>query len=349
MTATTHTIRRAVLTAALAASTLLTVSAAPAAADDPPTAVTGSAGRTSVASDAVGEGPEQPDFRSAFGYGLRHPDAAPPGANRWDCRPTAEHPRPVVLLHGSWLNAYDSFAGLAPRLAERGFCVFALNFGRAEVLTGGGLGPLLPGRYGVGRIEESAAQVRDFVDRVLAATGAEAVDIVAHSQGGTVASRYLKFEGGRAKVRTVVSYGATFHGTSLLGLATLGRAINDLGIDILGFYRIFIGPANIQQTVGSPFYAELNADGDTVPGVAYTAIGTRYDQVTNPYEWAFLRAGAGATVHNVTVQDGCEQDLSDHLSMLYSPRVQSLTLRALDPSAPEPVCAANAWLIGGAR
>ncbi|MFE9575598.1 esterase/lipase family protein [Nocardia sp. NPDC006044] len=322
----------------------------PAADGRQPRAVadSGSGSGLSHASDALGEGPEMSAYLAAFAYGLTHPDAAPPGANRWNCAPAAEHPRPVVLLHGTWLNAYDSFAYLSPRLARAGFCVFAFNFGRSGLLDGGGLGPILPGRYGVGRIEDSARQLSEFVDRVRAATGAEAVDIVAHSQGGTVADQYLKFDGGADKVRKLISFGATYHGTSLMGIATLGRMINNLGVDILGFYQPIVGVANIQQAAGSSFYATLNAQGDTVSGVDYTSVGSRLDQVMNPYEWSFLRAGAGATVDNITLQAGCEQDLSDHLTIMYSPRATSIALHALDPAAyPNLECAFNPWLIGG--
>ncbi len=308
---------------------------------------TGSAA-TSRASDAIGEGPEVSAYLAAFGYGLTHPDAAPPGANRWDCKPSAEHPRPVVLLHGTWLNAYDSFAYLSPRLMRAGYCVFAVNYGRSGLLEGGGIGPILPGRNGVGRIEDSARQVGGFIDRVLAATGADAVDIVAHSQGGTVADQYLKFEGGQGKVRKLISFGATFHGTTLDGIATLDRLINNLGVDIMGFYQPVIGYANVQQAVGSEFYSRLNALGDTVSGVDYTSVASRFDEVMNPYEWTFLQAGPGATVDNVTLQDGCGQDMSDHLTIMYSPRSASIALHALDPAVyPALDCAFNPWFVGG--
>ncbi|WP_280219317.1 esterase/lipase family protein [Nocardia neocaledoniensis] len=306
----------------------------------------GSAGSRS--SDAIGEGPEMSAYLPAFAYGLLHPDAAPPGANRWDCKPTAEHPRPVVLLHGTWLNAYDTFSYLSPRLAKAGHCVFTLNFGKSGLLEGGGLGAVLPGRYGVGPMADSSRQVAAFIERVRAATGAEQVDIVGHSQGGTIANHYLKFEGGQGKVGKLVTFGATHHGTSLMGIASLGRLINNAGIDILGFYRPIIGVSNVEQAVGSSFYATLNAAGDTVPGVAYTVVGSRYDEVMNPLDWTFLRAGPDATVDNITLQDGCEQDVSDHLTMMYSPRAASLALRALDPTgSPEVACTFNPWFFGG--
>ncbi|RBO86595.1 esterase/lipase family protein [Nocardia puris] len=308
----------------------------------------GSGWAKSTASAAVGEGPELTAALAAFAHGLLNPDAAPQGANRWDCKPTAQRPRPVVLLHGTWLNAFDTFSYMSPQLARAGYCVFAFNFGRSGLLEGGGLGTVLPGRYGVGPMEESSRQLAEFVERVRAATGAEQVDIVGHSQGGTVANRYLKLEGGAGKVGKLITFGATHHGTSLMGIATLGRVINNLGVNILGFYEPIVGISNIQQAHGSAFYAELNAGGDTVPGVEYTAVGSRYDEVTNPYDWTFLQAGPGATVHNITLQAGCEQDFSDHLTMMYSPRSVSIALNALDPAThPALDCAFNPWLVGG--
>ncbi|WP_433634088.1 esterase/lipase family protein [Nocardia sp. CA-120079] len=308
----------------------------------------GSGWAKSIASNTVGEGPETTTALAAFAYGLAHPDVAPAGANRWDCTPSAEHPNPVVLLHGTWLNAFDTFAYLSPQLARAGFCVFAFNFGRSGLMEGGGIGAVLPGRYGVGPMAESSRQLADFVDRVRAATGAEKVDIVGHSQGGTVANQYLKFDGGADKVGKLVTFGATHHGTSLMGIALLGRAINNLGVNILGFYEPIVGLSNIEQAVGSSFYARLNANGDTVPGVDYTVVGSRYDEVTNPYNWTFLQAGPDAAVDNITLQDGCEQDLSDHLTMMYSPRSASIALEALDPAHHSNLdCSFNPWLIGG--
>lgn len=117
---------------------------------------------------------------------------------------------------------------------------------------------------------------------------------------------------------------------------------------MLGPVALGIGVAGIQQVVDSELVRKLNTGGDTVPGVHYTVIGSRYDIVTTPYESTFLKAGPGATVINVTLQDGCEEDLSDHLSMSYSPRAISLVLRAVGGVGGDApiVCAPNAWLLG---
>lgn len=300
------------------------------------------------ASDTVGYGPPQTSWLAAFGYGLANGDAAPPGANDWNCKPTAEHPRPVLLIHGTWMNAYNGFAFMGQPLKDAGFCTFTFNYGRANLVQGGGVGSVLPGTMGTGYIQDSAKQLAVFVDRVLEATGAAEVDIVAHSQGGSMSNWYTKFEGGADKVDKLITFGATHHGTTLDGIGALGRAINNFGIDILGFIEIFVGHSGIQQTVGSDFINELNADGDTVAGVDYTVVGTRYDEVTTPYDLTFLQPGPGATVRNITLQDGCDQDLSDHLTMMYSPRALSIALQALDPEQfPALQCTFNPWLIGG--
>ncbi|MEU7144076.1 alpha/beta fold hydrolase [Nocardia sp. NPDC046473] len=300
------------------------------------------------ASDTVGYGPPMTSWLAAFGYGLLNPDVAPPGANDWNCKPTAAHPRPVVLLHGTWMNAYNGYAYMGQPIKDAGYCTFTFNYGRSNVIQGGGLGSVLPGVMGTGYIQDSAAQLATFVDRVLAATGSPEVDIVAHSQGGAMANWYTKFNGGADKVKNLITFGATNHGTSLDGIGALGRAINNFGIDILGFIEIFVGHAGIQQTIGSDFVNKLNANGDTVPGVDYTIVGTRYDEVTNPYDLTFLKPGPGASVRNITLQDGCEQDVSDHLTMMYSPRALSIALRALDPAGhPGLECTFNPWVIGG--
>ena len=297
-------------------------------------------------SDTVGYGPASSSFLAAFGYGLLNPAVAPPGTNDWNCKPTAEHPEPVVLIHGTWENAYDNFAAVSQPIHDAGNCVFTFNYGQSDPIQGGGLGAVLPGANGTGLIQDSAKQIATFIDRVRAATGSQKVNIVGHSQGGLVSRQYMKFEGGASKVDHLMTFGATNHGTTLDGIGALGRAVNNLGIDVLGLVEIFVGHSGIQQTVGSDFVNQLNAGGDTVPGVKYTVVGSRYDEVTTPYDLTFLTPGPDAPVRNITLQDGCEQDLSDHLTMMYSPRALSIILNTLDPSHPLQ-CTFNPWVIGG--
>ncbi|MFE5477746.1 esterase/lipase family protein, partial [Nocardia sp. NPDC056541] len=96
-------------------------------------------------SDPGAYGPESTAFLAAFAYGLGNPDAAAPGTNDWNCKPTAEHPRPVVLLHGTWMNAYNGYAYMGQPIKDAGYCTFTFNYGRSNIVEGGGLGSFLPG------------------------------------------------------------------------------------------------------------------------------------------------------------------------------------------------------------
>ncbi|MFE3958106.1 esterase/lipase family protein [Nocardia sp. NPDC059091] len=294
----------------------------------------------------TGNGPEMTDAVAAFTFSVANENMAPAGANDWNCKPTAAHPEPVVLLHGSWMNAYDGFAYLSPKIKTAGFCVYALNFGQEGLLQQGGLGALVPGVNGIAPMEESAKEVATFIDKVLTSTGAHQVDIIGHSQGGTVADQYLKFDGGAGKVDQLITFGATHHGTTLDGIATLGRHLTDMGFNALGFSQLLVGQGLIEQVTGSSFYSTLDATGDTVPGVHYTSVATTHDEISTPYNATFLTAGPGATVNNVTLQDNCGIDLSDHLSMMYSPRAASIALHALDPAGhPNLVCTFNPYAL----
>jgi len=271
---------------------------------------------------AAKSGPYQVSFLAAFGYSLAiSPDVDPPGANDWSCKPTASKPRPVVLVHGTWENRYNNWAFISPHLKAAGHCVFALDFGK----TSDGLGKL-PSVYGTGDIRASAKQLAAFVDRVRSATGAAKVDIVGHSQGGVMPRQYLKFEGGAGKVANLVGLGATNNGTDVSGFVPLLEKLGLLGDGTA------LGVAAQQQNRGSEFLATLNAGGHTVPGVTYTTIATKYDEVTTPWQSTFFPAGPGATVKNVTLQDGCPLDFSDHLSMTYAYRSLWFIKKALDPS-----------------
>lgn len=272
-------------------------------------------------------------YNSVWGYSHASAADSPPGANNWSCRPTSAHPRPVVLVHGTFGDMSDSWQALSALLVDNGYCVFALNYGSAN-----GSGDL--GIYGVGDVAQSATALSGFVDRVLAATGAGRVDIVGHSQGGMMPRYYLKFLGGAAKVGTLVGLAPSNHGTTLNGLNTVAAAFP--GGDQ------FLGPvcsACTEQESGSSFLTGLNAGGDTVPGVQYTVIESRYDEVVTPYTSAFL---SGPNVTNILLQDQCSLDYGEHLSMPYDHIADADVLNALDPAHEHaPACSAVLAVIGG--
>lgn len=257
-------------------------------------------------------------FSAAFTRSQTAPERAPRGANDWACEPGAAHPRPVVLIHGTWANAYANWSGLSPVLKQAGYCVYALNYGAPD-------GDVFKAR---GHIPESAKEVAAFVDKVLDATGAEKADLVGHSQGGGLLPRwYLRFDGGAAKTHRLVGIAPSNHGTTASGMASLAKSLR-----VLDTTAQMAGQAAKDQTVGSDVNARLDAGGDTMPGVRYTTVVTRTDEVVTPYRQQYLAAGPDAPVDNLTLQDACPIDMSAHLGIAYSTVMYRLVLNALDPA-----------------
>jgi triacylglycerol esterase/lipase EstA (alpha/beta hydrolase family) len=130
---------------------------------------------------------------------------------------------------------------------------------------------------------------------------------------------YVQRLGGADKVRRLVGLSPSNHGTTLFGLHEL----------LAPFQAIFgaIGcPACDQQVLPSPFLDELNGGRETVPGVEYVVIQTRYDEVVTPYSSAFLD---GARVRNITLQDACPTDYTEHIGIVYDPVALQFVQEAL--------------------
>jgi triacylglycerol esterase/lipase EstA (alpha/beta hydrolase family) len=229
------------------------------------------------------------------------PATSPPGANDFTCRPPAEHPAPVVLVHGTFEGATDNWSTVSPQLKAAGYCVFALDYGNR----------------GTGDIPTSAGQLARFVDAVLGATGANKVSLVGHSQGGMMPRWYIKFLGGATKVDDLVGLAPSNHGTTNPGAFVTGETFCE---------------ACDQQRAGSAFLQQLNA-GDETPGrVSYTVVETRYDEIVTPFTSAFLAGGANTA--NILLQDACPNEVIDHHLIPYSALAIRWTLQALDRPGP---------------
>ncbi|MFJ9176471.1 esterase/lipase family protein [Streptomyces sp. NPDC102360] len=296
--------------AALCASAALTLSAAPPAhADDAPKL------------------PEGGVAQALTNYATS--PGAVAGANDWSCRPSAEHPDPVVLLPGTFFNFGANFVKAAPRLKNAGYCVYAMNYGFTALSAGrvGGLGPN----------RESAAQLDAFVNRTLASTGAKKVDIIGHSLGGNVPMWWMKKMGGAKKVDKYVGWAPSSHGTNLNGIADLGNALNLMGF-VTGLSKVAQFPGVIEQTNTSEYTREMWADGDTVPdGPHYTVVMTKYDTVVTPYASQALK---GKDVDNVVLQDACPGDRAGHMGLFNDGPTLQITMNALadGPADFKPSC-----------
>jgi triacylglycerol lipase len=253
--------------------------------------------------------------------------ASPPkGANDWNCKPSAAHPDPVVLVHGLGATMGENWSYISPLLAKRGYCVFALTYG---------LDPRFPYFGGVIPIEQSAVELNTFVDRVLAATGASQVDLVGHSEGTFMPEYWLKYLGGAPKVAKYVALAPLYKGTTLYGLANMAAAGMKLGISqpILAFISAFCGSCD-EFLAGSPMVAKLQANGGPeVPGIQYTTIMSKYDELVMPYTSGMLPPPA----HNIVIQNVCRTDLDEHGLQAFDPAVAQMIFNALDPANAQPV------------
>jgi triacylglycerol lipase len=246
----------------------------------------------------------------AGSYSYPSPRISPPGANDFSCKPTRAHPEPVVLVHGTFGDMTISWNLIAPALEARGYCVFALDYGRRATAP----------------IAKSARELKAFVNRVQRATGASEVSIVGHSQGGMMPRYYIKFLHGARHVDDLVGLAPSNHGTTNPGAPIVAGGC----------------PACAEQEAGSSFLRHLN-HGDETPGrVDYTVVETSHDEVVTPYRSAFLAPGPRTT--NVLLQRDCPLDSVDHNLIIYDPVAVEWIENALARRGPanpafKPTCA----------
>ncbi len=306
------------LVAACALAGIATASPVPASAS------TGSPSTSTGSPSAVTAGSPYPVVFSPIADGVApvtDPGASPAGSNNWRCRPAAAHPDPVVLVHGLGATMAENWGTIAPLLADNGYCVFALTYG------------LDPGEQYVGGVEtmeSSPPQLAAFVDKVLAATGASKVDLVGHSEGTVMPQYYLKFLGGATKVDRFVAIAPLYHGTTLYGVSDLADAYPLLAAPLEQLVAGAGCGSCSEFLAGSAFLGHLYGDGVyAVPGVTYTTILTRYDELVTPYTSGILDS-PDAT--NIVVQDQCPLDYSEHATLAFDPVVAQDVLNALDPT-----------------
>jgi Lipase (class 2) len=251
--------------------------------------------------------------------------AAPPSAgfDNWNCRPSAAHPQPVVLLHGLGATGPENFAELGPYLASAGYCAYATTYG--EAIPGVPVG-------GLTAIPQSATQIAAFIGQVRASTGAKKVDLVGHSEGAFEALYGPKFVSGEAsEVDRVVALAPPTHGTTFASLVTIA---GDLGALAAVDAVLAVGgcPACTELTTGSALIASLNSGPVVQPGIAYTIIASTHDELVTPFGTEFV---SGAD--NETVQASCPLDPVGHIGLAFDSDVAELVVNALDPASPVPV------------
>ena len=265
------------------------------------------------------------DFFAGVPPEVLNPGGNLPGANEWDRPLSTAHPNPVVLMHGTAGGGQTNWGAYVPLLVAEGFSPFTLTFGAVKTAPWplSALGGMAP-------IEDSAAEFGEFVDKVLAETGAHQVDVIGHSQGTLVPGYYAKVLGGKDKIGKYVSLAPLWQGTEVFTNKLAGQVEFHVALDITHHVHFASAPQMIR---GSELLQTLNDGGSPyVPGIRYVNISTRYDEFVRPYTSGQVPGGSGEDVINIVVQDTCAHDFSDHLAIAGSRRAATMVLNALDGS-----------------
>ncbi|MFN0248887.1 MAG: lipase family alpha/beta hydrolase [Kofleriaceae bacterium] len=114
---------------------------------------------------------------------------------------------PVLIIHG-FLGTRGSMYMLERRLVQDGFVCVSFNLGT----------------FNVRDIRRSAFLIHRKIERILAQTPSQRIDIIGHSMGGLIGLYYVKKLGGHARVRKLIMMGTPIRGTwaALAGVLTLG-------------------------------------------------------------------------------------------------------------------------------
>lgn len=161
---------------------------------------------------------------------------------------------PVLLVPGWGDNAPDHMGPFRGRLLQAGWAesrILAVTF-----------------RDPVGSNEEHAREVERSVQVLRSLTGADRVDVVAHSMGGLAVRHYLKFAGGDEHVRRAVFLGTPHRGTIAAMLAW--------------------GEGGREMAPGSEFLSRLNENNPFPDSVTALAIRTPIDMRVIPGSSAML-------------------------------------------------------------
>lgn len=208
---------------------------------------------------------------------------------------------PVLLIHG-FLGTRGSMYLLERRMVEDGFVVVSFNIGTLNVRD----------------IRRSAFLIHRKIERVLAQTPWQKIDIVGHSMGGLIGLYYAKKLGGHTRVRKLVMMGTPVQGTwvALAGIATLG----------------LWSTSSWQLLPRSRFLDEL-AQGPLPPGVELHSLSAARDWVV-PLRRTRMSGAATTTVplgHSSLV---VAEDVYRRLSSILRPTMVTAGGRPDEPSGP---------------
>ena len=163
-------------------------------------------------------------------------------------------PRPVVLLHGLASNfaTWAEYTKQDGYLAATGLRGFAVGDGQAEgeMFTGDPAQPLKQ----TNTIAQNAEELARYIAGVKRATGAQMVDLVAHSMGGLISRYYIDRLMKDRDVAQLIMLGTPHGGTTCASLpASLGFYL-PATLELRPSYLAEVFNRQITRRHGAPFY-----------------------------------------------------------------------------------------------
>jgi triacylglycerol lipase len=221
-------------------------------------------------------------------------------SNFTDCK------HPVLLLYG-FMGTRRVFNVFESRLRRDGYCVWSINLG--------GLFDVFNTRG----IDESAALVREKVERLYERYQLGPLSIIGHSKGGLIGRYYVKRLGGHQRVRNLITLGTPHHGTptAYLGVLTMG----------------FVAKSVWQMTPMSPFIRSLKI-GAFPRTTRFVSIYSKADRAS-PFPCAILETRHLPNLFNVEVPDVGHSDFLLK-RQVYEIVRRELALGLTDPPAIDP-------------
>ncbi|MFB8007978.1 lipase family alpha/beta hydrolase [Nocardia sp. NPDC056000] len=215
-----------------------------------------------------------------------------------DCHPTERRPNPVVVLPGGDGSTGDTaadWATVVTALRAAGYCTLIFQ------------GGVVNEKRWAGDIPTGARQTADFIARVRERTGAERVDLVAHSVGTVVANYFLKVLRGAPQVAHAVLLAPEARDCDGAGLLaplgienppiTPGRALREMPFLAAGLTELSPELAlAVQLTPQSPVYHAIFDGPIAQPGVRYSVLASRHDEFATPPETCSIIIEPGVTM-----------------------------------------------------
>jgi triacylglycerol lipase len=157
---------------------------------------------------------------------------------------------------------------------------------------------------------KSTPALADFVDHVLATTGAKRVDMITHSQSGLLARYYTRYLGGADKIGTLISMSGLQYGSALANVPALLGIEDCIGVDVC-----------VELAEGSAFIRSLTEPNDTDGKIRYVNFASKSDVLAIPYTNNHLYGTGDIT--NVTIQVQCPWRFVGHLGYILDGTVAS--------------------------